>query len=75
MNGEEITFWEHIVDREYFTEIINYFDGVLQSKFTLLSNTLCCINSDWNGFAIIERGTREGLDIIEFANRIGQELL
>lgn len=74
MNGEQITFGKHIVDWEYFTEIIDGFDSMFQTECALLSNAFGCIDPNRNTVTVIECCACEGLDIIELADGIGEEL-
>ena len=74
VNGKEITFWKHIVNIEYWTEIIDDFNGILQRKLALLDKAFSSINANRNTFAMISSFLCKVFNIFKFTNCKCKEL-
>jgi hypothetical protein len=75
MNGQEITFRQHILDIKYFTEMVHDFDCIVKTELTLFDKSLGRIDTNRDTFAVISRCLSECFDVLEVTNCVCQELL
>jgi hypothetical protein len=75
VNGEKVTFWKHVFNVEYFTKIVDDFDGIFKTELTLFDESFSGVYTDRDAFSMIPRSFGKSLDIFKVSDCICEKLL